>query len=132
MRQELNQLRESYEILLTATKNDSSILAKYNELVKANEQKDQTIANLHKNTADNTAASNAVDLELLKTEYDLKLKQANKKIEEKDATIRDMILKVSRENPRDSSRDPRSQHQSKKSPPRSRSSQRSGGAQRLY
>ena len=135
LRQELKQLKESYEILLQATKTDSSILTKYNELVQANEQKDQTIANLHKGTVNNTAASNAVDLELLKTEYDLKLKQANKKIEEKDATIRDMILKVSRENPRDSSRDPRSQNQSKKSPPRSRSSQRSGvgtGVQRLY
>ena len=123
LRQELKQLRESYETLLTATKNDSSILTKYNELVKANEQKDQTIANLHKNTVDNTAASNAVEVELLQTEHDLKIKQAHKIIEERDATIRDLKLKLSRDHPRDSSRDPRAQNQD-----RSRSSQRSGGA----
>ena len=51
--------------------------------MQANEQKDQTIANLHKGTVNNTAAPNAVDLELLKTEYDLKLKQANKKMRRK-------------------------------------------------
>ena len=94
--------------------------------MQANEQKDQTIANLHKGTVNNTAAPNAVDLELLKTEHDLKLNQAHKIIEERDATIRDLRAKVSRDYPRDSSRDPRSQNQPKKSPGRSRSNQRSG------
>ena len=78
LRQELKQFKDSYEALLQVTKNDGSILAKYNELVQANEQKDKTVANLHKSTVNNTAASNAVDVELLTTEYDLKLKQANK------------------------------------------------------
>ena len=125
MRQELKQFKDSYEALLQVTKNDGSILAKYNELVQANVQKDETIANLNKSAV---KASTAVDVDFLRTEYDLKLQQANKKIEEKDAAIRELRLKVSRGNPRDSSRDPRSQSQTPKSPNRSRSNPRGGGA----
>ena len=127
LRQELKQMKDNYEALLQANNNDtqqSSILTKFNELVQANEQKDKTIADLQKSNVNNTAASNTDDLELLKTEYEMKMNQASKTIEERDARIRELQIKLG-----DKSRDPRcnppSQHRN--SPQRSRSHQRSGG-----
>ena len=123
LRQELKQMKDNYEALLQANKNDSqqsSILTKFNEVVQANKQKDKTIADLQ----NNTAASNTEDLELLKTEYEIRMNKASKTIEEKDAKIRDLQIKLS-----DKTRDQRFNPptQPKKSPQRSRSNQRSGG-----
>ena len=127
LRQELKQMKDNYEALLQANNNDtqqSSILTKFNELVQANEQKDKTIADLQKSNVNNTAASSTDDLELLKTEFEMKMNQASKTIEERDARIRELQIKLG-----DKSRDPRfnppSQHRN--SPQRSRSNQRSGG-----
>ena len=127
LRQELKQMKDNYEALLQANKNDpqqSSILTKFNELVQANAQKDKTIADLQKSKVNNTAASNTDDLELLKTEYEMRMNLASKTIEERDARIRELQIKLS-----DKSRDPRFNPptQPKKSPQRSRSNQRSGG-----
>ena len=127
LRQELKQMKDNYEALLQANKNDpqqSSILTKFNELVQANAQKDKTIADLQKSNGNNTAASNTDDLELLKTEYEMRMNLASKTIEERDARIRELQIKLS-----DKSRDPRFNPpaQPKKSPQRSRSNQRSGG-----
>ena len=127
LRQELKQMKDNYEALLQANNNDtqqSSILTKFNELVQANEQKDKTIADLQKGNVNNTAASNTDDLELLKTEFEMKMNQASKTIEERDARIRELQIKLS-----DKSRDLRFNPptQPRKSPQRSRSNQRSGG-----
>ena len=127
LRLELKQMKDNYEALLQANKNDpqqSSILTKFNELVQANAQKDKTIADLKKSKVNNTAASNTDDLELLKTEYEMRMNLASKTIEERDARIRELQIKLS-----DKSRDPRFNPptQPKKSPQRSRSNQRSGG-----
>ena len=127
LRLELKQMKDNYEALLQANKNDpqqSSILTKFNELVQANAQKDKTIADLQKSNGNNTAASNTDDLELLKTEYEMRMNLASKTIEERDARIRELQIKLS-----DKSRDPRFNPpaQPKKSPQRSRSNQRSGG-----
>ena len=127
LRLELKQMKDNYEALLQANKNDpqqSSILTKFNELVQANAQKDKTIADLQKSKVNNTAASNTDDLELLKTEYEMRMNLASKTIEERDARIRELQIKLS-----DKSRDPRFNPptQPKKSPQRSRSNQRSGG-----
>jgi hypothetical protein len=127
LRQELKQMKDNYEALLQANKNDpqqSSILTKFHELVQANAQKDKTIADLKKSKVNNTAASNTDDLELLKTEYEMRMNLASKTIEERDARIRELQIKLS-----DKSRDPRFNPpaQPKKSPQRSRSNQRSGG-----
>ena len=58
------------------------------------------------------------------TEYEMRMNLASKTIEERDARIRELQIKLS-----DKSRDPRFNPptQPKKSPQRSRSNQRSGG-----